>query len=568
MARERKRLGEMLVEAKLLTREQLEEHLRGQRRSGLKLGQYLIRQGVFEENQIVDLISRQLKIRKYNPQAYKPDPSLKELVPADFSQKNSLAPLDKRQTLLRVAMIDPMDITALDSLEEMTNLEVEGIICTEQELAEITYAIYGITSDLGEVMEKMEEMDVNSLPDDDRPIEDVTVSSLQDMAEEAPVVRLVNSIFSQAVREGASDIHISPEKNYVQMRFRVDGKLKEVPAPPKTIFLPIVSRLKILSGMDIAVSRVPQDGRFTFKLENVEIHVRASSMPTIYGENVVLRLLQRGGKAQTLKELGLRDEDRKRVESAAMRPYGMILSTGPTGSGKSTTLYAILTLLNKTDVNIITLEDPVEYRVEKIRQVQLNRKAGMTFASGLRSVLRQDPDVVMVGEIRDGETANIAVQAAMTGHKLLSTLHTNDSAGAVTRLMEMGIEPFLISSTLLVSIAQRLVRVVCPKCREKYEPAADLVELMGLTGNTKITYTRGKGCHACHNTGFTGRTGVYEVLVNDDEVQDMIMRRASSHEILKVAMKKKGFRTLKMDAIEKVARGLTTLEEAAGAVML
>ena len=366
MARERKRLGEMLVEAKLLTREQLEEHLIGQRKSGLKLGQYLIRQGVFEESQIVDLISRQMRIKKYTDGGFEVNPDLKELVPSEFGQKNSLCPLQKRGTLLQVAMTDPMDITALDSLEEMTNHEVEAIICTEQELAEINYAVYGITSDLGEVMEKMEEMDVAAAvaSERDAPVEDVTVSSLQDMAEEAPVIRLVNSIFSQAVRDGASDIHISPEKNYVQMRFRVDGKLKEVPAPPKTIFLPIVSRIKILSGMDIAVSRVPQDGRFTFKLDNQEIHVRASALPTIYGENIVLRLLQRGGKIQTLKELGFREEDRKRVENAVRRPYGMILTTGPTGSGKSTTLYSIISLLNKPDINIVTLEDPVEYRVD------------------------------------------------------------------------------------------------------------------------------------------------------------------------------------------------------------
>ncbi|THB69732.1 MAG: general secretion pathway protein GspE [Desulfovibrio sp.] len=560
----------MLVDAGLLSREQLEGHLAGQRQSGQKLGQYLIRHGVFEENQIVDLISRQLRIKKYHPDRFSVDQDVKTFVPSEMAQRFSLVPLSKRKTLLLVAMVDPMDISALDALEETTNLEVETIICTEQELAELTYAVYGITSDLDEVMERMEEMDVDAqeVAEVDAPIEDVTVSSLQDMAEEAPVIRLVNSIFAQAVRDGASDIHISPEKNYVQMRFRVDGKLKEVPAPPKTIFLPIVSRIKILSGMDIAVSRVPQDGRFTFKLENREIHVRASSLPTIYGENLVLRLLLRGARTQTLQEIGLRDADRLRVEETSRKPYGMILSTGPTGSGKSTTLYAIITLLNKPDINIVTLEDPVEYRVERVRQVQLNRKAGMTFASGLRSILRQDPDVVMVGEIRDGETANIAVQAAMTGHKLLSTLHTNNSPGAITRLLEMGIEPFLISSTLLVSIAQRLVRIVCPKCKEEYQPAKDLVKLMGLEGKKNISFQRGKGCHACHNSGYAGRTGIFEVLVNDEDVQDMIMRRASSNEILKAAMQKKTFRTLKMDALEKVARGLTTLEEAAGAVML
>ena len=300
------------------------------------------------------------------------------------------------------------------------------------------------------------------------------------MAGEAPVIRLVNSIFAQAIREGASDIHISPQQNSMQVRFRIDGKLHDVPSPPKSLALPIIARIKILANMDITVSRIPQDGRFTLKMEKQEINVRVSSMPTIYGENVVLRLLDMSSGVYSLDRLGMIKTDRDKIETMIRKAYGMILSTGPTGSGKSTSLYSILNELNSTDTNIITLEDPVEYRIDNIRQVQLNRKAGMTFASGLRSILRQDPDIIMVGEIRDSETAAIAIQAAQTGHRLLSTLHTNDAAGAITRFIDMGIEPFLVSSALLVSFAQRLVRTICPYCKEPYRPPEAALVAWGL----------------------------------------------------------------------------------------
>ena len=388
------------------------------------------------------------------------------------------------------------------------------------------------------------------------------------MAEEAPVVRIVNSIIAQAVREGASDIHISPEADSAQLRFRIDGKLREVPSPPKSLMLPIVSRVKILSNMDIAVSRVPQDGRFTVKMEKREINIRASALPTIHGENIVLRLLDMSSGVYSLKQLGMSDADREKIESAIVKPYGMILSTGPTGSGKSTSLYAILRELNTPDINIITLEDPVEYRVSHIRQVQLNRKAGMTFASGLRSMLRQDPDVMLVGEIRDSETAGLAIQAALTGHRVLSTLHTNDSAGAVTRLTEMGIEPFLTSSVLLVSFAQRLIRTVCPYCKEPYTPSMDALKAWGLDKVENADFQHGRGCAQCMNTGYKGRTGVFEVLQIDEEIQGMILKGKTAQEIIQRTKKAGKLRTLKDDAADKVVRGITTLEEAASTVML
>ena len=466
-------------------------------------------------------------------------------------------------------MMDPLDINGLDAIEVYTNCEVEAIICTEQHLNELLNRLYGSYAGIGGVLEDMEDMEIDKVSEDKAPItEDVEVSSLQGMAEEAPVVRLVNSILSQGVREGASDIHISPEKESVQVRFRVDGRLHEVPAPPKSMFLPIISRLKILANMDIAVSRIPQDGRFTVKMKNKDINIRTSTLPSIYGENMVLRLLDTSNSIYSLERLGMSEKDKQKLESMISRPHGMILSTGPTGSGKSTSLYSILKTINQPDINIITVEDPVEFRIEKIRQVQLNSKAGMTFASGLRSILRQDPDVIMVGEIRDSETANIAVQAALTGHRVLSTLHTNDSPGAITRFVDMGIEPFLVASVMIVSFAQRLVRTICPSCKSAYQPSDEALQFWGFDNLENANFHQGQGCFSCMHTGFKGRTGIYEVLIIDDLVQDLILKRSSAHEITRLLKERSGFTTLKDDAAEKVFQGVTSLEEAASAVMV
>ncbi|MGV8079171.1 MAG: GspE/PulE family protein [Syntrophales bacterium] len=565
--RVKKRLGELLVENNILTAEQLSTALSAHKRTGMKLGQYLIRQGIVNENQVIDLLSRQLKIDQYRPDQYPVDPAMASMIPSDFAQKNQVIPLRKRGRLLTVALTDPLDINVLDSLEVTTNSEVQPVICSEREYNQLFNNVYGSQTGLSTVLETIDtdsEIETEREPDQS----DVRVASLQDMAVEAPVIRLVNSIFSQAVREGASDIHISPQQNNVSLRFRIDGKLQEVPSPPKSLALPISARIKILAGMDITVTRIPQDGRFTLKMENREINVRASAMPTIYGENVVLRLLDMSAGVYTLNRLGMSDDDRLKIEGMSRKPYGMILSTGPTGSGKSTSLYAILNDINQPDINIVTLEDPVEYRVNNIRQVQLNRKAGMTFASGLRSILRQDPDVIMVGEIRDSETASIGVQAAQTGHRVLSTVHTNDAAGAITRFIDMGIEPFLVASVLLVSFAQRLVRTVCPYCKEPYQPSQKALAAWGLENIQNPSFMKGRGCYQCMNTGYKGRTGVFEVLVNDEMVQDMILRKESSQDITRAAMEAGKLRTLKEDAAAKVLAGITTLEEAASSVMV
>jgi type IV pilus assembly protein PilB len=565
----RKKLGQMLVDNGLLTEHQLNQAVAGQKKSRLKLGQFLIREGLVSESQVVDLVSRQLRIAKYHPEGFPLEIGLAALIAADAAQKYQLVPIRLQGQLLTVAMPDPLDIDALDAIELATNFEVETVICTEQELNHLLGSLYGTYTGIGDVLEGMEEMQYDTDADVAAPalMEDVEVSSLQDMAEEAPVVRLVNSILSQAVREGASDIHISPEKDYVHVRFRVDGRLHPVPAPPRSMLLPIVSRLKILANMDIATSRIPQDGRFTVKLNNKEINIRTSTIPTIYGENMVLRLLDTGAGVYSLEGLGMADSDRAKIENVIFKPYGLILSTGPTGSGKSTSLYAILKRINQPDINIITVEDPVEYRMEKIRQVQLNRKAGMTFASGLRSILRQDPDVIMVGEIRDAETANIAVQAALTGHRVLSTVHTNDAAGAITRFIDMGIEPFLVSSVMLVSFAQRLVRRICPNCSESYLPPPEALEFWHIDPQVETRFQRGRGCMHCQDTGYKGRIGIYEVLIIDETIQDMIGKQAAAHEITRAAHDACHLRLLREDAAEKVRSGVTTFEEAASAVM-
>jgi type IV pilus assembly protein PilB len=415
---------------------------------------------------------------------------------------------------------------------------------------------------------EIEDMEVVEEEDQSRESGDYAMGSLQDMAEEAPVVRLVNSILTQAVREGASDIHISPEKNYVEIRFRVDGKLHHVPAPPRAMFLSMVSRLKILANLDISVSRIPQDGRFTVIIHEREINIRVSTLPTVYGENVVMRLLDTGSGIYTLDKLGVSPGDIRTIERLIRMPYGMILSTGPTGSGKSTSLFSMLKIINTPEVNIITLEDPVEYRMEHIRQGQLNRKAGMTFASGLRSILRQDPDVVMVGEIRDGETAGVAVQAALTGHMVLSTVHTNDAAGAITRFIDMGVEPFLVSSVMLLTIAQRLIRRVCPHCREPYRPSDEALRFWGLEKAQGADFVRAKGCFQCKDSGYKGRTGLYEVLRITDDVKEMIIKGHSAQEITRTCAQAGQLKTLRMDAAEKIANGVTTMEEAASAVMM
>jgi type IV pilus assembly protein PilB len=566
--RRKMRLGEMLVREGLLSQNQLEQSLAQQKGTGIKLGQFLVQRDICREEDIVDMLSRQLRIERYSPARYPVDLSLAEIIPADTARGKNVIPVARTGNVLEVATPDPLDIDVLDSLEVMTNLEIEPVVCTGADYEQAFSSLYGLYRGMDDVMKSVDE-DITAVHGtDDVPANaDIDVHALETQADQAPVIKLVNSIIAQAVSQKASDVHISPEKNRVQARFRVDGRLREVPAPPKKLMPALISRIKILSNMDISVTRIPQDGRFTVTMNRREINIRASCIPTIYGENVVLRLLDMSAGIYTLDDLGMGSDDLIKMEDAIVKPYGMVLSTGPTGSGKSTSLYAILRRINRPDINIITLEDPVEYRLEGIRQVQLNTRAGMTFASGLRSILRQDPDVIMVGEMRDAETAGIGVQAAMTGHRVLSTIHTNDAAGAIARLIDMGVEPFLIASTLLVSFAQRLVRRVCPDCARSYTPSEQNLKSLGIQDISKCSFLEGKGCHSCMNTGYRGRTAVFEVLRVDTQLQDMIMKRASAGEITQTMIKAGKLRTLREDAAQKVCRGETTVEEALSVVM-
>ena len=565
--RNKSKLGEILVEAGRLTNTQLQQAVAEHKKKGLKLGQYLVREGYLSESEIVDVLSRQLKLEKYRPAEFPLDMTLSKVLPADLAHRCQAVPLKKAEMLLTVAMTDPQNIRAIDAIEQHVKTEVEIILCTEQHLNHLISSIYGSFAGMGEIIDEMGKMEIDKEEEKTDQTENIEMGSLKDMAHEAPVVALVNSIVSQAIRDGASDVHISPQKKRIRVRFRVDGRLYDAPSPPKKMFLPIVSRLKILGGMDIAVSRTPQDGRFTVKIKNKDINVRASTIPSIYGENVVLRLLDTSSGIYSLERIGMAKGDQKKVEEMIARPHGMILSTGPTGSGKSTSLYSIIKKLNEPDINIITVEDPVEYRIANILQVQLNTKAGMTFASGLRSILRQDPDVVMVGEIRDTETARIAVQAALTGHMVLTTLHTNDAAGAITRLIDMGIEPFLVSSVLGVSLSQRLVRKVCPNCQTTHVPSEDVLNYWQIKNDNGSNFVQGKGCFHCMHTGYKGRTGIYEVMVIDSKIQDMILSKTPAHEITRTAIRSGLLTPLRDNAVQKVIQGVTTFEEAASAVM-
>ena len=565
----RMRLGELLLASGLLSADQLEAALQGQRSSGMKLGEYLIKQGICRESDVVDAVCRQTGIERYTPSRFPLNLSLSDRLPADVARRTNAVPLLIRGDVLVVAMMDPLDIDALDRIEIVTDREVEPVMCLRQEFTQLYAALYGHFNTMDGVMESFTALPDQPVASDDLLIASETPKDELGQPDEAPVVRLVNSILTQAVRESASDIHISPEKDSIQIRFRIDGKLRKTPSPPKSVGASIVSRIKILANMDISITRVPQDGRFTMMVDRREINVRVSTLPTIYGENVVMRLLDMStNHVYTLDKLGMSDKDCKTISQTIERPYGMILSTGPTGSGKSTSLYSILQLLNKPDVNAITLEDPVEYRIDGIRQVQLNVRAGMTFASGLRSILRQDPDVIMVGEIRDSETAQIAVQAALTGHLVLSTLHTNDAPGAVSRLMEMHIEPYLVASVLLCSFAQRLVRKVCPHCAEPYDPPRALLGLFGIKDAEGATFRRGKGCYHCGNTGYLGRIGIFEVMPVTPEIQEAIVRRAHAQEISAIAQRQGVMNTLAQDAARKVRAGITTVEEALRAAMV
>ncbi|MBO8127352.1 MAG: type IV-A pilus assembly ATPase PilB [Firmicutes bacterium] len=553
----RKRLGDLLVEVGLITKEQLEEAIALQSERGIRLGQALVELHYLDEQQLLEVLEYQLGIPHINLGDKLIAPEIVDLVPRETALKHKVMPVEKRGDRLVVASADPFNVFAIDEIREATGLNVELLLATERDIEDAINRHYGV-QDVAETV-------IQTLEDEEEPVE--SEDELRQMGDEAPIVRLANIIISQGVREKASDIHIEPQEKDVRIRYRVDGFLREVMKTPKRTQMALVSRLKILSKLDIAERRVPQDGQIKMTVDGKEVDLRVSTMPTVYGEKVVLRILDKSSFLLDVDKLGFCPENKAKWREAMRRPYGMILVTGPTGSGKTTTLYATLAALNTPERNIVTVEDPVEYTLPGINQVSINKKAGLTFASALRAILRQDPDIVMVGEIRDQETASIAVQAALTGHLVLSTLHTNDAAGTLTRLVEMGVEPFLVASSVIVAEAQRLVRSICPACKESFEVGRDELLEMGLStpddvlkGRKKVTLYRGKGCSRCSQTGYKGRMAIQEIMTLNPKIRALIAENANS-DTLKAAAIEEGMITLKEDGICKALKGETTLEE-------
>jgi type IV pilus assembly protein PilB len=541
-------LEKILSDSGSLPRENLDKAVDESRKLHRPLEKVILDMKFMARPVLYGLIAKHAGSKYISLADFKKNDDLAKVMPENLAQQTKSVPVKIEENVLHVAMVETTDIFSIDQLQMQTGMSVEVYLSSPDEIDEARsrlYATEAVGQDLMSGMAKpSSETDVNRT---DGP----------------SIIKLVDLIVSQAVHDRASDIHIEPEQELTRIRFRIDGILHEIPSPPKDWEPAIISRIKVLSGMDIAESRVPQDGHFQAKIEDKNIDLRVSTMPTLHGENVVMRLLDTASVRIGLEKMGFSTADQlKRYEELIARPYGIILSTGPTGSGKTTTLYSALMRINTIDRNIITIEDPVEYRLGLIRQVQVNPKAGITFANGLRAMLRQDPDVIMVGEIRDLETAIIAIQAALTGHLVFSTLHTNDAPSAVTRLVNMGVESFLISAALIGVMAQRLVRVICEHCKEEYAPSKALADKWGISLKNHPVLYRGKGCDHCKGTGFRGRTGIFELMVIDDELREMVISGASTITLRKRAQEK-GMQLLSQDGMLKVIAGITTIEEIA-----
>jgi type IV pilus assembly protein PilB len=522
------------------------------------LEQVAVRQGVVTRERLYELLSRELGLPYIDLSNYLVQNDLIQLVPSELARQLQVIPLFQVGGALTVATSRPDDIGAIDQLRQALKLEINTVLADPEALAQAVRLHYGHAENQ-DVHDAVVELEADEAL---RYIEsEQAAKSVEQLAGEAPVIRFVNTVIEQAVEDRASDIHFEPDQDRLGIRVRVDGIMHRAGDFPLRLHAAVSSRLKLLAGMDISDRRRPQDGRFEVRAGNRMLDVRASAFPTVYGENVVLRLLDKTGGGLRLAQLGFDDTVRRRFETVIHQPHGIVLVTGPTGSGKTTTLYAVLNELNSEERNILTLEDPVEYRLPMIRQCQVNVKAGITFASGLRSILRQDPDVIMVGEVRDAETAEVAFQAALTGHVVLSTLHTNDAAGALTRMIDMGVEPFLISSSVLAVVAQRLVRRNCDRCAAPYSPAPEVLERLGLADTGPgVTFRRGTGCPACGRRGYRGRLGVYELMPMSQRIRRMVMDRRSSEEIKSQAVSD-GMQTLRDDGLAKALSGATTAEE-------
>ena len=572
MLKSRVKLGEVLIDEGLITPEQLTQALDLQRREGGTLGTLLLRLGVLQEQDLLMALGKQLKIQYVSRGSGLLQPSsndgLEELVPAEFAREHVLLPIARHMHSLTVAIADPLDVITLDNLAKMTRCRINPILATRSDIMQGIQHFYGDDQMLKEAIDQSYVTSAGEAaagaaaqPGD----EELSLERLKAQAEEAPVVRLVDLLIRQAVKERASDIHIEPWADRIGLRYRIDGLLYDITPPARSLHAAITSRIKILGKLDIAEKRLPQDGGFSVQVDGRPVDCRVATIPTAFGEKTAIRLLDRQNALVQLHQLGFAPRDLERFRQAFAHPYGLILITGPTGSGKTTTLYAALQERRDPHKNFMTVEDPVEYRLEGITQVQVNAAIGLTFASTLRSMLRQDPDVIMVGEIRDLETAEICVRAALTGHLVLSTLHTNDAPSAVTRLIDLGVPPFLLSSTVVLVAAQRLMRKLCPACKEAYEPPPARVSELELSHPAPLY--RGKGCAQCSQTGYRGREAIYELMLMDNPLRDLISKGVSTH-LLRDAAKQDGMTTLWDAGKRKVVEGLSSCEELSSVVLL
>jgi len=549
-----KDLESLLLSSGLVRQEEITKALEEAKKLKRSLENVIVDMHILSRPVLYETLAKHLGFAYKSLEAVLGDETLIKMIPEGLARQTQSVPVKIERNTLHVAMVDPSDLFSVDQIQMHTGQPIEVFLSSPQEIEEAQHRIY-VEKKMGKPIMMEGQGMAASAPQEPASFDKTG------MREGTSIIRLVDLIIAQAVHDRASDIHIEPEQELTRIRFRIDGMLHEIPSPPKEWEPAIVSRVKVLAAMDIAESRVPQDGHFQAKVDDKIIDFRVSTIPTIYGENLVMRLLDSASIRIGLERLGFATyEEMKRYESLICRPYGIILSTGPTGSGKTTTLYSALTKINTIDKHIVTIEDPVEYRLGLVRQIQVNSKAGITFANGLRAILRQDPDVIMVGEIRDLETAVIAIQAALTGHLVFSTLHTNDAPSTVTRLVNMGVEPFLISASLIGVMAQRLVRQICEHCKETYEPSKALIKKWGLGGRDTVVLYRGRGCDNCKGTGYRGRIGIFELMAIDDELREMIIQGASTV-ALKRKAKEKGMRLLGQDGLFKALAGITSIEE-------
>jgi len=551
------RLGDLLVKEGLITRDQLQQALQEQRSSGMRLGYSLVKLGIIQELEITKMLARQYRVPAVDLGRFEVEEKIVKLIPGDVAVKHHVLPLRREGRTLTVAMAEPNNVTIIEDLKFITRYDIFPVIAGEFTLRNQIERYYEQTdAQLESILSEIEDEDFELIEEQD---EDDTPSQI---ADDAPVVKLINGILTDAVKRGASDIHIEPFEKEIQVRYRIDGALLIVMKPPVKLKAALTSRVKIMSSLNIAERRVPQDGRIKLKMGKRVIDFRVSTLPVIFGEKIVLRILDKENLTLDLQKFGFEPKAEKDLMTSVMNPYGMVLVTGPTGSGKTTTLYSALSQINTPEVNIMTAEDPVEYNLDGINQVLVRSAIGMTFAAALRAFLRQDPNIIMVGEIRDLETGGIAIKAALTGHLVLSTLHTNDAPSTITRMIDMGLEPFNVASAVNLIVAQRLVRRICSDCKREHKYSPEELESLGMSAEAVkgLTFSKGDGCDTCGDTGYRGRQGLYEVMALSSELRRFILRGASVDEIREQAVKE-GMLTLRMDGMKKVERGITTLDE-------